>query len=405
MEKRYLGINVLEATRQRISWIFDTFKKICVSFSGGKDSTVLLHLVADEARVRGRKFALFFLDWEAQFKLTIEHVEAMYREYEDIVEPYWIALPFKTVNSVSQFEPEWICWDPEKTNVWIRGIPAQAISDKNYFSFYHHAMTFEEFVLEFGAWYGGNDLTAILVGIRTGESLNRYRTIKRGACGEKSMFKNRIYTTWYGDGIYNVYPIYDWKTEDDWRYFGKFCKPYNKIYDLMYKAGIPIHNMRIDEPFGNEQRRGLYLFSVIEPETWGKLVARVNGANMGALYANEKGNVLGNIRIEKPEGKTWKQFALVLLASMPPKTSEHYQNKIAVYLHWYKDRGYPEGIPDIQLEDCTQRDNRPSWRRICKVILKNDYWCRGLSFSPTKANYYEKYLKVMKYRRRLWKIF
>lgn len=405
MNKHYMGIDVLTAARQRIVWTFDTFRKVCVSFSGGKDSTVMLHLVAEEARYRGQKFALFFLDWEAQFTLTIDHVKAMFSEYADLIEPYWVALPIRTVNSVSQFEPEWICWDPEKRDIWVREMPEWAISDESYFPFYTHAMTFEEFVPAFGAWYGGNDLTAILVGIRTGESLNRYRTIMRGASGEKSMFDDKIYTAWYGEGIYNVYPIYDWKTEDDWRYFGKFYKPYNKLYDLMYKAGIPIHNMRVDEPFGSEQRKGLYLFSVIEPETWGKLVARVNGSNMGAIYAKEKGSVLGNIRVEKPKGKTWKQFTEMLLSSMPIKTSEHYQNKIAVYLHWYRERNYPGGIPDTQENDCGQKDNKPSWRRICKTILRNDYWCKALSFSPTKAEYYERYLKVMKHRRQLWRIF
>jgi predicted phosphoadenosine phosphosulfate sulfurtransferase len=365
----------------------------------------MLHLVADEARRRNQKFALFFLDWEAQFKLTIDHVKAMFDEYADLVDPYWVALPIRTVNSVSQFEPEWVCWDTEKQDIWVREMPAWAISDESYFPFYAHAMTFEEFVPAFGAWYGGNDLTAMLVGIRTGESLNRYRTIMRGASREKSMFEDKVYTTWYGSGIYNVYPIYDWKTEDDWRYFGKFNKPYNRLYDLMHQAGIPLHNMRVDEPFGGEQRRGLQLYSVIEPDTWGKLVARVNGAHMGAIYAGVKGSVLGNIRIEKPEGKTWQQFAEMLLASMPEKTAEHYSNKIAVYLHWYKERDYPQGIPDTQDEDCGQRDNKPSWRRICKVILRNDYWCRSLSFSPTKASSYERYLKVMKTRRQLWKIF
>ncbi|MDR1325505.1 MAG: DUF3440 domain-containing protein [Treponema sp.] len=404
MDKRYLGIDVLTAARQRIAWTFDTFRKVCVSFSGGKDSTAMLHLVAEEARRRGQKFALFFLDWEAQFTLTIDHVKAMFDEYADLIEPYWVALPIRTVNSVSQFEPEWICWDPEKRDIWVREIPEWAISDESYFPFYAHAMTFEEFVPAFGAWYGGNDLTAILVGIRTSESLNRYRTIMRGASGKKSMFESKIFTTWSGNGIYNVYPIYDWKAEDDWRYFGKYNKPYNRLYDLMHQAGIPLHNMRVDEPFGSEQRRGLRLYSVIEPDTWSKLVARVNGANMGSIYAGMKG-VLGGIRIEKPEGRTWRQFAEILLASMPEKTSEHYSNKIAMYLHWYKERDYPQDIPDTQEGDCGQKDNKPSWRRICKVILRNDYWCRSLSFSPTKTENYERYLKVMRNRRQLWKIF
>ncbi|PCO26282.1 hypothetical protein CP987_19510, partial [Morganella morganii] len=29
----------------------------------------------------------------------------------------------------------------------------------------------------------------------------------------------------------------------------------------------------------------------------------------------------------------------------------------------------------------------PSWRRVCKVLLNNDYWCRQLSFSPTKSSH------------------
>jgi predicted phosphoadenosine phosphosulfate sulfurtransferase len=405
VKKHYLGIDVLTAARQRIAWSFDTFRKICVSFSGGKDSTVLLHLVADEARKRNQKFALFFLDWEAQFKLTIDHVKAMFDLYADIIEPYWVALPFRTVNAVSQFEPEWVCWEPEKRGIWVREMPPWAISDEGFFPFYTHAMTFEEFVPAFGKWYGRMDLTAIMVGIRTSESLNRYRTIMRGAENAKSMFDDKIYTTWYGDGIYNVYPIYDWQAEDDWRYYSKYHKPYNKLYDLMYRAGVPLHSMRVDEPFGNEQRKGLQLYKVIEPETWGKLVARVNGANMGALYARKKGNILGNIRINKPDNRTWKQFAEMLLASMPKSTAEHYMDKIATYLHWYKERDYPQGIPDEQENDCGQKDNRPSWRRICKTLLKNDYWCKTLSFSPTKASHYQQYLKVMRNRRRLWHIF
>lgn len=39
MKKRYLGQNVLDAARSRIKWVFDTFPKIYISFSGGKDST------------------------------------------------------------------------------------------------------------------------------------------------------------------------------------------------------------------------------------------------------------------------------------------------------------------------------------------------------------------------------
>ena len=41
IKQMYTNKNVLEASRDRISFLFDNFKNICVAISGGKDSTVL----------------------------------------------------------------------------------------------------------------------------------------------------------------------------------------------------------------------------------------------------------------------------------------------------------------------------------------------------------------------------
>ncbi len=397
MAKRPLGISVYEAARQRIAWTFDTFDRIYISFSGGKDSTVMLHLVMDEAIRRNKKVGVLLLDLEAQYKLTIEHIEDMYRLYAPHIEPYWVALPIALRNAVSQYEPKWTCW--ADGTEWVRKPPKMAITDPNFFPFYHYDMEFEEFVPAFGKWYGRGQLTACLVGIRADESLNRYRTITSET---KGRFGDRGYTTWCGEGVYNVYPIYDWRTEDIWIYNGKFRKPYNRLYDYMFKAGLSIHQARICQPYGDDQRKGLWLFHVIEPETWGKIIARVNGANSGALYVKEAGNVLGNIRVHKPEGHTWESFAKLLLGSMPPRSKDHFENKIAVFLKWYADRGYPNGIPDEADPKLEAAKDVPSWRRVCKALLKNDYWCKGLSFSQNKSEAYEKYLKVMKRRRARW---
>jgi len=62
MPKRSLGMDVLTAAQQRVEWTFDNFPKIYCSFSAGKDSGVMVHLVCQEARKRGRKIGLFFLD-------------------------------------------------------------------------------------------------------------------------------------------------------------------------------------------------------------------------------------------------------------------------------------------------------------------------------------------------------
>ncbi|MFY9133941.1 MAG: phosphoadenosine phosphosulfate reductase family protein, partial [Bacillota bacterium] len=149
MAKVPLGINVYDAARQRIAWVFDEFSKVYVSFSGGKDSTVMLHMVMDEAIKRGRKVGVLFIDLEAQYKLTIDHVQEMYDLYAEHIEPYWVALPLNLRNAVSVYEPQWLCWDPDRVADWVRQPPAMAITDESFFPFFHRGMEFEEFVPEF----------------------------------------------------------------------------------------------------------------------------------------------------------------------------------------------------------------------------------------------------------------
>jgi predicted phosphoadenosine phosphosulfate sulfurtransferase len=401
MPKRYLAANVLSSSRDRIKFVFDEFERIYISFSGGKDSTVMLHLVMEEAIKRNQKIGVFFLDWECQFTCTIDHIRSMYQKYEKYIEPYWVAVPIRTWNGCSQIEPEWVCWDESKKDAWVRDKDEMSIKDGSYFPFYIKNMLFEEFTPLFGQWYANGKRCACFIGIRTEESLNRYRTIAR----DKPMYKEKHWTTNTIDDVWNIYPIYDWEVEDDWTYFGKFRKEYNPLYDRMHQAGLSLHSMRIDEPFGDTQRIGLWLYQIIEPKLWAKMAVRVSGANTGSIYAHEKGNVLGNRSVDLPKGHTWESFARFILFTMPPATSQHYKNKLAKYVHWYQDKGYPSGIPDCADADLESKGKVPSWRRIVKALLRNDYWCRSLGFSPTKSAAYQKYLNLMKRKRTEWGLF
>lgn len=389
MPKRYLGIDVLTAAKERIEYTFDKFNKICVSFSGGKDSAVMLHLVMDEAIKRNRKVGLLFIDWECQMKMTISFCEKMFELYADNIEPYWVSLPMKTWNATSQFEPEWTAWDKGKKDLWVRQPSKHSITDESFFPFYFNGMPFEEFVPCFAKWYSEGGECAQFVGIRADESLNRYRSIAR----DKPMYDSKPWTTNVVDSAWNVYPIYDWKTQDVWVYLGKYEKAYNPLYDLMMQAGMKLSQMRICEPFGDEARKGLWLYQVCEPDMWAKLAIRVSGANTGALYAQEKGAVMGNYSVALPENHTYESFSKHLLESMPKKTAEHYKNKIYVYLTWWSKRGYENGVPDKVDVKMESSGRVPSWRKICKTILRNDFWCKGLGFSPTKSAAYEKYMK------------
>jgi predicted phosphoadenosine phosphosulfate sulfurtransferase len=397
--KRHTEQSVLEAARERIAHTFDACERICVSFSGGKDSTVMLHLVMDEAIKRQRKVGVLVVDLEAQYKSTMDHVAEMLDLYAEWTEPFWVCLPMLLRNSVTQFEPRWCCWEPEARALWVREIPEHpaVVSDPALFPFFVPRMEFEEFVVLFAAWYAQDKTMAQFVGIRADESLNRYRTV---AIWDKEMLNQWRWTTGVADGVYNVYPIYDWRTRDIWIYHAKHRnKPHNPLYDMMHLAGLSIHQMRICQPYGDDQRRGLWLYHLIEPQSWFKVVARVNGANSGAMYIQETGNVTGYNRISKPPGHSWESFANLLLASLPPPTRTHYESKFRVFLRGWKGRGYLDGIPDEAPIVLENKHWAPSWRRICKVLLRNDWWCKGLGLTQPKSEAYGKYLAMKREQR------
>ena len=413
--KTYNNKDVYTAAKERIKYIFDEFEHICISFSGGKDSGTVLNMCIDEARKRKRKIGVLFIDLEAFYKKTIEFVERMLENNKDVLEPYWICLPMESPNSLSYLEPTWIWWDKEKEPIWVRPMPKKEYvinEENNPLDFYKKNMPFEEFIKHFGNWYGKGEKTATLVGIRTDESLNRFRAI----AGTKSMYKDKNYSTKVNENVYNFYPIYDWSVEDIWTYNGKFQKDYNKLYDLFYKAGVSIHKMRVDEPFGNEAKAGLSMFRVIEPDTWAKVVNRVSGANFGNIYS---GNKIMTAHYKLPKNHTWKSFTFFLLDTLPPEISEHYKIKFSKFIKYWVEKGCPvseehikimeETCPDAiinthefsrrgkgdkevikftkvvdEIPGVDNKDDVLTWRRMAMCIIKNDYTCKSLSFGMTK---------------------
>lgn len=398
--KKYREQNVLDAGNERIAFVFDRFEKVILSFSGGKDSTVMFHMVADEARKRGRKFAVMMIDFEAQYKMTADHIGALLAQYADCIEPYWICLPMHLRNGASNFEPWWICWDKDREEAWVREMPKSAISDEAFFPFFHKGMEFEEFIVLFADWYAAGKNTAVFVGIRADESLNRYRTVASPAfLRKKEMFDGKPWTTKVTDTSFNVYPIYDWKVSDIWVYHRKFKdKPHNRIYDLMHQAGVTPAKQRLCQPYGDDQRRGLWLYHLLEPETWYKVVARVNGANGMALYVEESGNITGYSKIHKPAGHTYKSFCNLLLTTLPKKSRDHFLERFRVFIRGWRRRGYVHDIPDEAPRVLENAHWAPSYRRLCKVLLRNDYWCKGLGLTQPKSEAYGKYLEIKKAR-------
>lgn len=388
--KHYHDLNVYEAAKARIRLVFRHFERVCVAFSGGKDSSVTLHLALEIARELGRgPVDALFIDLEGQYQPTIDHVTEMFSRSD--VRPWWVCLPLNLRNASSLQEPYWCAWEPGREKDWIRALPQHpsVIDDPGFFPFYRYRMEFEEFVPAFNEWLARDGVpTAILVGIRSDESLHRYLAIKRN-----TRVKKRAWTpsgaqqpiAWSAKDMPNshavsFFPIYDWRFEDLWRYTAEHGNSYNHLYDHMFLAGVPFSQMRICQPYGDDQRKGLDLFHKLEPETWFRVVRRVAGANYAARYCRQRFlGYRGGMGLP-PTFSTWKQYSEFLLQSMPQTLRQVYMRRIQVFIQWWVRHGYPlSAWPDAGIPELENRKAQPSWRRVALSLLKQDM-ARSLSF-------------------------
>ena len=422
--------NVYELTQERLKMIFEEFDNIYISFSGGKDSGVLLNLCIDYIRQNNlkRKIGIFHMDYEVQYSMTIDYVNRVLETNRDILDVYRICVPFRVTTCTSMYQSYWRPWDEQKKEAWVREMPKDAMKvDK--FPFYNRKMWDYDFQIEFSRWLHLQKAarrTCCLVGIRTQESYNRWRTIYRGV---KKQYKNCMWSTEIDENVYNLYPLYDWKTEDIWVANGKFGWDYNKLYDLYYQAGVSLDRQRVASPFINEAIESLALYKVIDPDTWGKMIGRVNGIGFAGLYGNT--HAAGRRSIRLPEGYTWKSFMEFLLSTLTEHTRNRYLAKLKTSIRFWKekggvlsdeviqklkDRNIPIQIGDSSnyktekkpvrmdyLDDIDIEEFReiPSYKRMCICILRNDHTCKYMGFALTKeenemkSNALEKYKHIL----------
>jgi len=173
---------------------------------------------------------------------------------------------------------------------------------------------------------------------------------------------------------------------------------YNYVYELMYKNGLGIHQQRLCQPFGDDQKNGLDQYRAIEAENWDRLLKRVAGVNFGNIYCRT--SALGNIKSEKPAHLTWQEWALYLLESIGiynKKLEKHYAIKIRKFFQYWEEKC---GCTLDMVEDEADKKMEslkivPSWRRVARALERNDFFLTRLSFGETKSDV--QYLKEMIY--------
>ncbi len=418
--KEYTGQNVYEALQERLKYIFEEFDNIFVSFSGGKDSGLLLNMTLDFQKkyYPNKKIGVFHQDFEAQYTLTTEYVERTFERIKDDVEPYWVCLPMATRTALSSYQMYWYPWEDTKEEAWVRPMPQHSyvINLKNNpITTYRYRMHQEDLAKQFGRWYRKaheNKKTVCLLGVRATESLQRYSAF----FNKKYGYKDECWISPQFKDVWAASPMYDWTNSDVWHANYKFGYDYNKLYDLYHKAGLTVDQMRVASPFNDYAKDSLNLYRVIDPEIWTKLIGRVQGANFACIYGRTK--ALGYRKLRLPEGHTWESYTKFLLDTLPIRLRNNYVKKFKTSIDFWHNTGggleehviqelldhgynikrngisnytvmknsrivFVGKIPD-HTDDIKSTRDIPSWKRMCYCILRNDHTCRSMGFNLTR---------------------
>lgn len=279
----YYNEDVFSAARRRIAWVFDNFPHIVVGFSGGKDSTAVLHLALDEAEKRGRlPLEVFFIDQEGEWDCTIEYVRQIM--YDPRVKPAWLQVPMVLFNATAtNGYDQWLhCWYPGEK--WLR--------DKDPISIKENTFGTERFHELFSAWldktYPDTPI-AYLSGVRCEESPKRKRNLTGDIASSSPFYKWVFWGRVTNKKMkhFTFYPIYDWEYSDVWKAIHDHNWPYCKLYDYQYMYGVKVKDMRVSNVHHETAIQSLWYMQEIEPDLWNRITARLNGINTSAVLNKE----------------------------------------------------------------------------------------------------------------------
>lgn len=264
----YLKENVFEAALDRIRYLFSEFPSVYANMSGGKDSTVILHLCLMVARETGRlPLRVLFVDQEAEYAETIRYMRSVADMPE--VEMHWLQCPLRISNTTSNSDPWLWCW--KEGDRWMREKEPDSVHE-NRFGTLKFYRAFESYL----KMMHPEGQACNIAGVRCEESPARAMGLTNLPTYKHVTWGNSRNKEW---GIYTFHPIYDWGHTDVWKAIHDNKWPYSRIYDWQFQHGIPVQKMRVSSLHHETAVHCLTYLQEMEPDTWAALVARLEGIN------------------------------------------------------------------------------------------------------------------------------
>lgn len=268
--KKSLGINVLEASRIRIKNLFSNGTKVYLDSSGGKDSIVLMSLVYDlirEGEIDPKQLEVVFIDEEVIYDEVVRICQDWRKKFMLAGAKYtWYTIEHRNNNCFNALEnnENFIPWDRYEADRWARKKPSFAVSDSPYLI--PRTENYQDFLKRSQADGIG------IIGVRTSESLNRLQYVatinKQGGISGSNV----------------MYPIYDWKDSDIWKYIKDHNLDFPDTYLRMYEAGIDKRQLRICNLFSIDTCGALTRMFEVYPDLWEAVLRREPNAYIVRLY-------------------------------------------------------------------------------------------------------------------------
>ena len=265
------SINVVEAARVRIKNIFRNGLPVFFSFSAGKDSLVLAHMLLDmiqKGEIPSNQLAVHFIDEEAIYPCMEEMAKKWRKKFMLAGATFnWYCIEVRHFNCFNSLENDesYICWDSQKKDLWIRPQPSFAITEHPLLR--SRVDTYQDFLSRL--YKNGINIT----GVRTAESVQRLSYIAEMTSARKKLTKHNT-----------MFPVYDWRDSDVWLYLYENNVDIPDIYLHLWQTGYGKKGLRVSQFFSIDTAKSLVKMNEFYPDLMERIIKREPNAYLAALY-------------------------------------------------------------------------------------------------------------------------